>query len=466
MKKVATRFAPSPTGPLHIGGVRTALFNWLYSKNQKGNFYLRVEDTDKERSKDEYKNQIIQSLKWIGINYDGDEYIQSKKIDDHIKVADALLKNGYAYKCYCSTEEIEEQKKRATQKKIPYIYDRKWRDKTEADAPKNIKPVIRFKSKIVGKTILKDLVQGDVEIENNTIEDFVILRNDGTPTYNLSASVDDHQMNMTHIIRGDDHKINTFKQIQIYEAMKWDLPSFAHIPLIHTIDGKKLSKRDKASTLDDYSKIGIIPDALRNYLLRLGWSYKDKEIFTLEESIQYFNLEGIGKSPSKLDISRILSMNEHYIKNIDEDDLFDQLIKYCKLYKSEIKADKSEKIKKSLTFLKNKAKTLEDIYNNSQYILDDEINFNQEDIKLIDDKAKKIISAFIYQFSSVATLNKETLEPIVNEIIKANDTNFKGVGQPLRIALTGSKFGPGIYDIIISLGKKEVMKRLGNKKIA
>jgi glutamyl-tRNA synthetase len=466
MKKVATRFAPSPTGPLHIGGVRTALFNWLYSKNQKGNFYLRVEDTDKERSKDEYKNQIIQSLKWIGINYDGDEYIQSKKIDDHIKVADALLKNGYAYKCYCSTEEIEEQKKRARQKKIPYIYDRKWRDKTEADAPKNIKPVIRFKSKIVGKTILKDLVQGDVEIENNTIEDFVILRNDGTPTYNLSASVDDHQMNMTHIIRGDDHKINTFKQIQIYEAMKWDLPSFAHIPLIHTIDGKKLSKRDKASTLDDYSKIGIIPDALRNYLLRLGWSYKDKEIFTLEESIQYFNLEGVGKSPSKLDISRILSMNEHYIKNIDEDDLFDQLTKYCKLYKSEIKADKSEKIKKSLTFLKNKAKTLEDIYNNSQYILDDEINFNQEDIKLIDDKAKKIISAFIYQFSSVATLNKETLEPIVNEIIKANDTNFKGVGQPLRIALTGSKFGPGIYDIIISLGKKEVMKRLGNKKIA
>ena len=466
MKKVATRFAPSPTGPLHIGGVRTALFNWLYSKNQKGNFYLRVEDTDKERSKDEYRNQIIQSLKWIGINYDGDEYIQSKKIDDHIKVADALLKNGYAYKCYCSTEEIEEQKKRATQKKIPYIYDRKWRDKTEADAPKNIKPVIRFKSKIVGTTVLKDLVQGDVEIENNTIEDFVILRNDGTPTYNLSASVDDHQMNMTHIIRGDDHKINTFKQIQIYEAMKWDLPSFAHIPLIHTIDGKKLSKRDKASTLDDYSKIGIIPDALRNYLLRLGWSYKDKEIFTLEESIQYFNLEGVGKSPSKLDISRILSMNEHYIKNIDEDDLFDQLIKYCKLYKSEIKADKSEKIKKSLTFLKNKAKTLEDIYNNSQYILDDEINFNQEDIKLIDDKAKKIISAFIYQFSSVATLNKETLEPIVNEIIKANDTNFKGVGQPLRIALTGSKFGPGIYDIIISLGKKEVMKRLGNKKIA
>ena len=466
MSKVATRFAPSPTGALHIGGVRTALFNWLYSKNHNGKFFLRIEDTDKERSKDEYKNQIIQSLKWIGINYDGEEYIQSKKIEDHIRVANQLLKNGFAYKCYCSSEEIEEQKKRARQKKIPYIYNRKWRDKKESDISQNIEPVIRFKSKIDGKSILKDLVQGDVEIDNNTIEDFIILRNDGTPTYNLSASVDDHQMNMTHIIRGDDHKINTFKQMQIYQAMKWEMPSFAHIPLIHTIDGKKLSKRDKASTLDDYSKIGIMPDALRNYLLRLGWSFKDKEIFTLDESIKYFNLEGIGKSPSKLDISRIYSMNEHYIKNIDENDLFTQLAEYCKLFKNEIKSDKKDKIKKSLTFLKNKAKTLEDIFNNGQYIIVDEVNFNQDDIKIIDDKAKKIISAFSTQFATIDSLSKETLEPIVNELIKSNNTNFKGVGQPLRIALTGSKFGPGIYDIIISLGKEEVIKRLTNKKLS
>ncbi len=466
MSKVATRFAPSPTGALHIGGVRTALFNWLYSKNHNGKFFLRIEDTDKERSKDEYKNQIIQSLKWIGINYDGEEYIQSKKIEDHIRVANQLLKNGFAYKCYCSSEEIEEQKKRARQKKIPYIYNRKWRDKKESDISQNIEPVIRFKSKIDGKSILKDLVQGDVEIDNNTIEDFIILRNDGTPTYNLSASVDDHQMNMTHIIRGDDHKINTFKQMQIYQAMKWEMPSFAHIPLIHTIDGKKLSKRDKASTLDDYSKIGIMPDALRNYLLRLGWSFKDKEIFTLDESIKYFNLEGIGKSPSKLDISRIYSMNEHYIKNIDENDLFTQLAEYCKLFKNEIKSDKKDKIKKSLTFLKNKAKTLEDIFNNAQYILTDEVNFNQEDLKLIDVKAKKIISVFNENLNKVDVLSKETLEPIVNELIQSNDTNFKGVGQPLRVALTGSKFGPGIYDIIISLGKEEVKKRLASKKLS
>ena len=460
MSKVATRFAPSPTGPLHIGGVRTALFNWLFSKNQEGKFYLRIEDTDKERSKEEYKNQIIKSLNWIGVKKDGEEYIQSEKINDHIKVAEELLKNGNAYKCYCSSEEIEEQKKRAKQKKLPYTYNRKCRNLDEKDAPKNIKPVIRFKSKIKGNSTLNDLVQGNVEIENITIEDFVILRNDGTPTYNLSASVDDHQMNITHIIRGDDHKINTFKQIQIYLSMKWNLPSFAHIPLIHTIEGKKLSKRDNASTLDDYSKIGIMPDALRNYLLRLGWSFKDKEIFTLDESIQYFNLKGIGKSPSKLDMSRILSMNEHYIKNIDEKELYKHLKEYCESYKEKINSNNEEKIKLSLTFLKNKAKTLEDIYNNSKYIIFDEVDFNKDDLKLIDEKAKKIILDFIDKTSKLEKLTKDALELIINELIKSHETNFKGIGQPLRIALTGSKFGPGIYDIIISLGKEEVAKRL------
>jgi len=463
MSKVATRFAPSPTGPLHIGGVRTALFNWLFSKNKKGTFHLRIEDTDKERSKDEYKDQIIESLKWIGIEHDGDEYIQSTKINDHINVANELIKNGNAYKCYCSNEQIEEQKKRAKQKKLPYIYNKKCRNLSEKDTPKDINPVIRFKSKIEGNTILKDLVQGEVKIDNITIEDFVILRKDKTPTYNLSASVDDHRMNISHIIRGDDHKINTFKQIQIYLAMKWNVPLFAHIPLIHTTEGKKLSKRDKASTLDDYSKIGIMPDALRNYLLRLGWSYKDKEIFNLEESIKCFNLEGIGKSPSKLDMSRILSMNEHYIKNIDEKNLYAQLANYCEKYKGKIGLNKEEKIKTSLTFLKNKAKTLEDIYKNSKYIIADEVEFNEEDLKLIDDKAKKIISELQNNVSQLKNLKKETLEPILNNLIKSHETNFKGVGQPVRIALTGSKFGPGIYDIIISLGKEEVQRRLRNK---
>ncbi len=460
MKTVATRFAPSPTGPLHIGGVRTALFNWLYSKNKGGKFYLRIEDTDKERSKEEFKKQIINSLKWIGINYEDSEYIQSDKINDHINVANELLKKGLAYKCYCSSEEIEEQKKRAKQKKIPYIYNRKWRDKSETDAPKEIEPVIRFKSKVEGKSILKDMVQGNIEIENNTIEDFVILRADGSPTYNLSASVDDHLMGMTHIIRGDDHKINTFKQIQIYDAMNWNVPFFAHIPLIHTIEGKKLSKRDNASTLDDYSKIGIMPNALRNYLLRLGWSYKDKEIFDLEESIKYFNLEGIGKSPSKLDISRIYSMNEYYIKNIDENDLFDFLITYCETFQEKIPDLAQKKIKNSLHFLKNKAKTLEDIYKNSKFLINDKVQIGKDDKKLLDETAIKIIKLFSDDINKLSDFTRETLEPIINDLIKNNNTNFKGVGQPLRICLTGSKFGPGIYDILCALGKEEVSKRL------
>ncbi len=460
MKKVATRFAPSPTGPLHIGGVRTALFNWLYSKNHNGKFFLRIEDTDKERSKEEFKLQILNSLKWIGINHDGEEYIQSKNIESHIKVVNKLLENGNAYKCFCSSDEIEEQKLRAKQKKIPYIYNRKWRDKSEINAPQDAKPVIRFKSKIEGSTKINDLVQGDIEIENNTIEDFIILRRDGTPTYNLSASVDDHIMHMTHIIRGDDHKINTFKQIQIYEALQWEKPLFAHIPLIHTLEGKKLSKRDNASTIDDYEKIGIMPDALRNYLMRLGWSYKDKEIFSLEESIKYFNLEGIGKSPSKLDMSRILSMNEYYIKNKSNDDLFQSFKEYCKNFKENINSEKLNIIEKSLTFLKNKAKTMEDIYNNSKFIINDEIIIEKAEISLLTEDAKNIIKSFKKKVNEIEVFNKETLEPIINNLISENQTNFKGVGQPLRIILTGSKFGPGIYDIIISLGKKRVLDRL------
>jgi len=460
MKKVATRFAPSPTGPLHIGGVRTALFNWLYSKNHNGKFFLRIEDTDKERSKEEFKLQILNSLKWIGINHDGEEYIQSKNIESHIKFVNKLLETGNAYKCYCSSDEIEEQKLRAKQKKIPYIYNRKWRDKSEIEAPQDVKPVIRFKSKIEGSTKINDLVQGDIEIENNTIEDFIILRRDGTPTYNLSASVDDHIMGMTHIIRGDDHKINTFKQIQIYEALQWEKPLFAHIPLIHTLEGKKLSKRDNASTIDDYEKIGIMPDALRNYLMRLGWSYKDKEIFSLEESIKYFNLEGIGKSPSKLDMSRILSMNEYYIKNKSNDDLFQSFEEYCKNFKENINNEKLNIIKKSVTFLKNKAKTMEDIYNNSKFIINDEIIIEKAEMSLLTENAKNIIKSFMKKVNEIEVFNKETLEPIINNLISENQTNFKGVGQPLRIILTGSKFGPGIYDIIISLGKKRVLDRL------
>jgi len=460
MSLVATRFAPSPTGPLHIGGVRTALFNWLFSKNNNGKFYLRIEDTDKERSKTEYKNQIIQSLKWIGINHDDKEYVQSEKINKHKEIAEELLKKGFAYKCYCSEDEIKEQRENCKKKGIPYVYNRKWRDSKNLKVPKDIKPVVRFKSKISGNSIIKDLVQGEVNIANSIIEDFVILRQDGSPTYQLSAVVDDHLMKITHVIRGDDHKINTFKQKQIYDAMNWDLPEFAHIPLIHSEKGSKLSKRDKASTIEDYIKMGILSDALRNYLLRLGWAHKDKEIFTLNESIELFNLNAVGKSPSKLDMSRILSLNEHYIKNIDEKKLFSFFKIYCQKFKKDIKASKESSLIKSMSFLKNKAKTLEDIYKNSQYILNENISISSEYLKLLDDSSKKILNEFLNNFEKISKLNKENIEKIINQLMNKYKTNFKGVGQPLRIALTGSKFGPGVYDIILSLEKDEVIKRL------
>ena len=460
MSKIATRFAPSPTGALHIGGVRTALFNWLYSKNKKGTFHLRIEDTDKERSKDEFKNQILDSLKWIGVHHDGQEYIQSKNINRHKEVVDELLKNGFAYKCYCSEKEIEEQKAKAKKAKMPFIYNRKWRDANTLEIPKDNKPVIRFKSKINGNSSIKDLVQGEINISNSTIEDFVILRKNGSPTYQLSAVVDDYEMKITHVIRGDDHKINTFKQKQIYEAMKWKIPEFAHIPLIHSSSGKKLSKRDNASTLNDYIKIGILPEALRNYLLRLGWSYKDKEIFTLEESIQYFNLSGIGRSPSKLDMERILSINEHYIKNLNEEKLYIKLKEYSEKYKKKIDAKYEKNLINSVYFLKNKAKKLEDIYENAQYIMNDDINILDQDFKLLDEKAKNVLKDFLNNYLKVETINKEALEKIIKELINIHKTNFKGVGQPIRIALTGSKFGPGIYDIILSLKKESIIKRL------
>ncbi|MDC0530161.1 glutamate--tRNA ligase [Pelagibacteraceae bacterium] len=454
------RFAPSPTGPLHIGGVRTALFNWLLAKKNKGKYFLRIEDTDRERSKDEFKNQIISSLAWLGIEHDGAEYIQSKNITKHVAIAEELIKKGFAYECYCSEEEINEQKEKCKKQGMPYVYNRKWRDAKDLEIPKDIKPVIRFKSKISGNTIIKDLVQGERNISNATIEDFVILRKDKSPTYQLSATVDDHEMNITHVIRGDDHMINSFKQKQIYDAMGWEVPNFAHIPLIHSEQGKKLSKRDNASTLEDYVKIGIISDALRNYLLRLGWSYKDKEIFTKQESIDLFDLSGVGKSPSKLDMSRILSINETYIKALDEKDLFKFFKEYVSKYKTGIDQSKEAMLIKSMGFLKNKAKTLEDIWNNSQYIIKDNIEIAAEDKKLIDDLSKTIIKEFMAEYEKLSSLSKETLEPVIKSLIEKHKTNFKGVGQPLRIALVGSRFGPGLYDVIMSLDKSTTLNRL------
>ena len=456
IQRVITRFAPSPTGNLHIGGARTALVNWLFSKNQKGKFLLRIEDTDVQRSKDEYYEQIISTLKWLEINWDEEPYIQSKNIESHINIAKTLLKNGYAYKCYCTEKELEEEKKIYLEKKIPYTYSKKCRNILEENNNKSF--VVRFKSKVEGKTILKDLVQGNIEINNSTIEDFVILRKDNKPTYNLSAAVDDYQMQISHVIRGDDHKINAFKQIQIFESMNWKIPEYAHIPLIHSMEGKKLSKRDDASTVEDYKKIGILPEALRNYLLRLGWSYKDKEIFSAQESIELFSLKNIGKSPSKLDFERIKSINEYYIKSTKDEILLEKLIHYSELYKEKIPKQFHETIKINLSFLKNKSKSLEDIYNNSKYIFSYELN--ESEIQKIDKSKLTIIKNIYSLIKKNKDISKDYLKTIFDEIIETEKINFKDLGQPLRIILTGSEYGPAIYDIANSLGLDEFLKRL------
>jgi len=449
---VITRFAPSPTGQLHIGGARTALFNYLYSKNQKGKFLLRIEDTDKERSKKIYENQIIDSLSWLGINFDDNVFYQSQNIKKHIDIANQLLKNNFAYKCYCTQEELDQKREIAKQNSVNYIYDGKCRDLKEE---KNLPFVVRLKIEKNKKIMLYDGVQGDVEIDTSTLEDFILLRSDNTPTYNLSASVDDKLMNITHVIRGDDHKINALKQIMIFQYMGWKLPKYFHIPLIHSEDGKKLSKRDNASTTEDYKKIGILPIALRNYLLRLGWSYKDKEIFNDEESIKYFSLKNIGKSPSKLDFERIKSLNEFYIKNLNENILIENLITYIKTYKKKLNDKIINNITSNINILKNKAKTLEDIYNNSNFIYD-----FQKKLDVINDKNKTIVNEFYSELVKLKSYDEEKISQINQDIIKNNNIKFKDLGQPLRLILTGSDKAPSIKDIIKILGISETINRI------
>ena len=449
---VITRFAPSPTGQLHIGGARTALFNYLYSKNQKGKFLLRIEDTDKERSKKIYENQIIDSLGWLGINFDNNVFYQSQNIKKHIDVANQLLKNNFAYKCYCTQEELDQKREITKQNSVNYIYDGKCRDLKEE---KNLPFVVRLKIEKNKKIMLYDGVQGNVEIDTITLEDFILLRSDNTPTYNLSASVDDKLMNITHVIRGDDHKINALKQIMIFQYMGWKLPKYFHIPLIHSEDGKKLSKRDNASTTEDYKKIGILPIALRNYLIRLGWSYKDKEIFNDEESIKYFSLKNIGKSPSKLDFERIKSLNEFYIKNLNESVLIENLIIYIKTYKKKLDGKIIDNITSNINILKNKAKTLEDIYNNSNFIYD----FKKK-LDVINEKNKTIINEFYSELVKLKSYDEEKISQINQDIIKKNNIKFKDLGQPLRLILTGSDQAPSIKDIIKILGISETINRI------
>ena len=357
--KIVTRFAPSPTGNLHIGSARTALFNWLFAKNTKGKFLLRIEDTDKIRSTKESINKILDGLKWLDINWDDKIVYQSLNQQRHTKVAEDLLEKGLAYKCFCSEDDLKKMREEAKILKKPFRYNRTWRDKDAKDAPKDINPVIRIKAPIEGESIIDDIIQGSITVSNEEMDDFIIMRSDGTPTYMLSVVVDDHDMNVTHIVRGHDHLTNTFRQNIIYKSMGWDAPKTAHIPLIHGSDGSKMSKRHGAIDVEEYKNNGILPDALINYMLRLGWSHGDDEIISLKNAIKWFKLEKIGKSPAKFDNDKLISVNSHYIVELKND----EIIKFLKNYyekKYKIKLDKIsiERLNLGLKDIKSRSRDL------------------------------------------------------------------------------------------------------------
>ena len=323
---IRVRFAPSPTGVLHIGSVRTALFNWLFARHNSGKFLLRIEDTDKLRSTDENTKLIFEILKWLEIDWDEEPVIQSSRIERHKEIAEGLVKQGKAYYCYCSPEELESKKEEAKKKGIPYKYDGTCQNRT--DIPEGINPVIRLKADIAGATTIHDLVQGEVTVKNSQLDDMILLRSDGTPTYMLSVVVDDHDMGITHVIRGDDHLTNTFRQIQIYKACGWDIPTFGHIPLIYGPDGSKLSKRHGAVSANDYKELGYLPEAIFNYLLRLGWSHGDDEIISKENAINWFDFDNVGKSPSRFDMAKLQNLNAYYMRQKENSSLFDVLKYY------------------------------------------------------------------------------------------------------------------------------------------
>ena len=448
---IITRFAPSPTGSLHIGGARTALFNWLYARKYNGKFLLRIEDTDLERSKKIFNKDICNSLKWLNLDWDESIYFQSEQINKHINVADTLLKKNMAYRCYCSKEELEKEKKNALEKKMPYKYSGKCRTiKIIYDKPY----VIRIKSPNEGSTILYDEIQGNISVSNSNIEDFIIVRSNKTPTYMLSVVVDDKEMGITNVIRGDDHLTNTVKQIIIYKALNWKLPVFAHIPLIYGSDGSKLSKRHGALSVLKYKESGILSEALINYLLRLGWGHKDKEFFTMEEAINYFSIKGIGKSPSRFDIVKLNNINNYYFQKKSASEI-------SKIISKKYKKFNQEKVISFINIFKSRSNTVEEIEVGLDYALNEELtNYSNEAIEIIDNSDNKLLRKIIFNLETVNTWSVLALEEVIKSFITEHNIKPFNILAPIRAALTGQKHSPSIYDILEILGKKVSLERL------
>jgi glutamyl-tRNA synthetase len=463
---VITRFAPSPTGFLHIGGARTALFNWLYARRTGGTMLLRIEDTDRERSTAAAIDAILDGLRWLGLDWDGDVVYQARRADRHRAVADELLAGGRAYRCYASPAELEQMREDARREGRPPRYDGRWRDRDPADAPAGVRPVIRLRAPRDGATTLVDKVQGTVTWPNKDLDDLVLLRSDGSPTYMLAVVVDDHDMGVTQVIRGDDHLTNAARQMQIYEALGWRVPAMAHIPLIHGGDGAKLSKRHGALGVEQYRAMGYLPEALRNYLVRLGWSQGDREFFTTGEMIAAFDLAAVGRSPSRFDFAKLENVNGHYLRQADDRDLLDSFVTALPYLPggegvaAKLDAVMRSKLLAAMTGLKERAKTLVELLDGAMFLFAERPLAMDAKATEILSKSDAILPALLPRLEALDHWSAATTEAAVRTYAEETGAKLGQVAQPLRAALTGRATSPGIFDVLQVLGRDESLGRL------
>lgn len=464
---VITRFAPSPTGFLHIGGARTALFNWLFAKHNEscgmgGKFLLRIEDTDRKRFTDEALEAILDGLTWLGLDWDGEAVSQFSRIDRHREVVEQMLAAGDAYKCYCSSEELTEMRERARAEGRKMLYDGRWRDRDPSDAPVGTEPVIRLKAPRGGETVIIDRVQGQVAVNNETLDDMILLRSDGTPTYMLAVVVDDHDMGISHVIRGDDHFTNAFRQIQIFNAMGWAKPIFAHIPLILGADGSKLSKRHGALGVETYREMGFLSDAVCNYLLRLGWSHGNDEIISRDQAIEWFNLDSVNKGAARFDIDKLTATNTHYIQNCDDQIMMDLLkLGLAQRVGCEISDDVLDRLRYGLSGLKQRAKTIMELIEKAEfYAYSRPIKLDSKARNVFDQAAIKRLAEVHDSFLELEDWREDLLEMKVKAYIENTQCKMKDIAQALRVALTGTTKSPGIFEVLVALGRDEALGRI------
>ena len=461
---VVVRFAPSPTGFLHIGGARTALFNWLYARHHRGRFLLRIEDTDRQRSTKEAIDAIVDGLSWLELAWDGDIVLQSERAERHAEIARALLAAGNAYYCYCTPEELAAMRERARAEGRSVLYDGTWRDRDPREAPPGVKPAIRLKAPRLGETAIDDHVQGRVTVANTQLDDLIILRSDGTPTYNLSVVVDDHDMGITHVIRGDDHLNNAFRQTQIYRALGWSVPDFAHVPLIHGPDGAKLSKRHGALGVEAYRDMGYLPEALRNYLLRLGWSHGDDEIISTDDAIRWFDIDDVGRAAARFDFAKLDSLNGHYIRAAEEARLISLVAPRLETALGfALDGAALARLRAAMPGLKPRAKTLAELADKARFYVERRpIPLDDKARAQLQGDAPRRLRVLLPVLAEVSQWQAEALETRVRAIAETLGLKLGDVAQPLRAALVGGTASPPIFEVMEVLGREETLGRLAD----